>query len=83
MLACLHADVCAYMCIIIVCNKYYSNILYLVVLQILIVGEEKVEQMNPSIQNKCPLLVELPVIRDLGMQTPPTRKGFLMSTTQN
>ena len=64
----------------IVCNKYYSNIIIIVGLQILIVGGEKVD---PSIQNKWPLLVELSVIRDLGMQAPPRRKSFLMSTTQN
>ena len=77
MLAGLHAHVRVYMCIIIVCIKYYSNIIGL---QMLIVGEEKVD---PGIQNKLPLLVELPVIRDLGMHATPTRKSFLMSTTRN
>ena len=81
---CLHVHVCVCMCIIIVCNKYYSNIIiYIVGLQILLVGEEEVEQMNPSLQNKWSLLVELSVIRDLGMQAPPAKKCFLMSTTQN
>ena len=81
---CLHVHVRVCMCIIIVCNKYFSNIIiYIAGLQILLVGEEEVEQMNPSLQNKWSLLVELSVIRDLGMQAPPTRKGFLMSTTQN
>ena len=51
------------MCII-VCNKFSSNIIIIVCLQILIVEGEKVD---PSIQNKWPLLVELSVITDLGM----------------